>query len=98
MYLVAGSITIIWALVVLLYLPPDPIRAKGFDSRERYIAVARLQVKNTGVRNRYFKKEQLYESVLDVNFWIVVLMSFLMMIVNVAGVDFHTNYRRIISL
>lgn len=82
MYLVAGSITILWAVVILFFLPPDPIRAKGFDERERYIAVARLRVNNAGVRNKYFKKEQLFELLLDIKFWIVVTMSFLMMIAN----------------
>src|SRR6201999_1536773 len=52
MYLVAGSLTILWSVVILFFMPPDPIRAKGFDERERYIAVARLRTNNAGVRNK----------------------------------------------
>lgn len=82
MYIVAGSITIIWAIVVLVFLPPDPIRAKGFSERERCIALARLRSNNTGVRNTHFKTTQLWELLQDVRFWLMFTMSFLMMITN----------------
>jgi hypothetical protein len=79
---VAGSLTILWAIVILLYMPPDPIRAKGFNERERYIAVARMRTNNSGVRNTHFKKEQVLEALLDVKFWLVFSASFLLMIAN----------------
>lgn len=63
-------------------MPPDPIRAKGFSDRERYIAVARMRENNSGVRNKHFKPDQFWESLCDVKFWIVFSMSFLMMIAN----------------
>jgi hypothetical protein len=50
MYYFAGSITVVWGIVLFFVLPPDPIRAKGFDQRERYILVARLRSNNSGVR------------------------------------------------
>ncbi|EXJ74667.1 uncharacterized protein A1O5_01360 [Cladophialophora psammophila CBS 110553] len=82
MYLVAGALTIIWSVVILFFMPPDPIRARGFNERERYIAVARLRINNAGVRNTHFKKEQLWELLVDVKFWIVFAMAFLIMIAN----------------
>lgn len=82
MYLFAGAITVLWAFVILFFLPPDPIRAKGFDERERYIAVARMRENNSGVRNKHFKLEQLWESLYDIKFWLAFSMSFLMMIAN----------------
>lgn len=81
MYLVAGSITIVWSFVILFFLPPDPIRAK-FTDRERYIAVARMRVNNSGVRNTHFKVEQAWELLLDVKFWLVFAMAFLMLVAN----------------
>ncbi|KAK2812423.1 hypothetical protein FQN50_001424 [Emmonsiellopsis sp. PD_5] len=60
----------------------DPVRAKGFDDRERYIAVARLRANNSGVRNTHFKIEQVWEALLDLKFWLVFASSFLMMIAN----------------
>lgn len=82
MYLVAGAITILWALIILFFMPPDPIRAKGFNDRERYIAVARMRENNSGVRNTHFKAEQVWESLLDIKFWLIFAISFLMMIAN----------------
>ncbi|PGG96397.1 hypothetical protein AJ80_09833 [Polytolypa hystricis UAMH7299] len=82
MYLVAGSITILWAIVIYYFMPPDPIRAKGFNERERYIAVARMRSNNSGVRNTHFKVAQVWESLTDVKFWLVFSMAFLIMIAN----------------
>ncbi|KAF2003554.1 MFS transporter [Amniculicola lignicola CBS 123094] len=82
MYLVAGAITILWAIVIYFFMPPDPIRAKGFTDRERYIAVARMRQNNSGVRNTHFKVEQLWESLVDIRFWLIFATAFLMMIAN----------------
>lgn len=82
MYIVAGSITVVWSFVILFFLPPDPIRAKIMTERERYIAVARMRVNNSGVRNTHFKIEQLWELLLDVKFWLSFAMAFLILVAN----------------
>ena len=80
MYIVGGSITILWSLVVYFFMPPDPIRAKGFSERERYIAVARLRVNNGGVRNTHFKIQHVLELLRDEKFWLIFAQAFLSMI------------------
>lgn len=80
MFLVGGVLTILWAVIILLYLPPDPIRAKGFSERERYIAVARLRVNNAGVRNTHFKAAHARELLIDEKFWLVFVMALLSMV------------------
>lgn len=82
MYIFAGCITILWSLVILFFLPPDPVRGRGFTERERYIAVARLRSNNTGVRNTHFKKAQAFEVFIDPRFWLVFLMAFCIMVAN----------------
>ena len=82
MYFVAGGITIIWGVFLVFILPPDPIRYKGFTDRQRYISVARLRSNNSGVRNTHFKKEQVFELLLDAKFWLMFLTAFLAMIAN----------------
>ncbi|KIW74483.1 hypothetical protein Z517_12423 [Fonsecaea pedrosoi CBS 271.37] len=82
MYLFAGSITILWSVIVYFYLPPDPIRAKGFTEREHFIAVSRLQSNNSGVRNTHFKKEQMIELMFDLKFWVMFMMTLLAMFAN----------------
>lgn len=100
MFIVGGIITILWALVIYFYMPPDPIRAKGFNERERYISVARLRVNNAGVRNTHFKMQQVTELFIDPHFWLAFSMAFLSMIaagpvnafipIIIAGLGFNT--------
>lgn len=82
MFYFAGALTIVWGLLLFYVLPPDPIRAKGFGERERYILVARLRSNNSGVRNTHYKMEQVGELALDVKFWLVFAIAFLCMIAN----------------
>jgi MFS family permease len=82
MYYFAGALTIVWGLVLYFVLPPDPIRAKGFDEREKYIMVARLRTNNSGVRNTHYKIDQVKELLLDAKFWILFSIAFLSMIAN----------------
>ena len=82
MYLVAGGLTVCWSVAIYFLLPPDPIRAKGFTERERYIAVARMRSNNSGVRNTHFKKAHVIEALTDVKFYMVFCIAFLMFIAN----------------
>ncbi|KAF1814731.1 allantoate permease [Eremomyces bilateralis CBS 781.70] len=84
MYLVAGLLTntSIWGVCIFFFLPPDPVRAKGFNDRERYIAVARIRSNNTGVRNTHYKFDQVVDALTDIKFWIMFAMAFLIMIAN----------------
>ncbi|KAJ5813008.1 hypothetical protein N7447_010031 [Penicillium robsamsonii] len=82
MYFVAGAVTIIWGLVLVFLLPPDPVRARGFNERQRYIAVARLRSNNSGVRNTHYKGGQVTELLADIRFWLIFIVAFLSMIAN----------------
>lgn len=72
----------LWGLVLYVVLPPDPVRARGFNERERYIMVARLRTNNSGVRNTHLKMDQVKELLLDLKFWIMFFIAFLCMIAN----------------
>ncbi|QPC60690.1 hypothetical protein HYE67_002921 [Fusarium culmorum] len=82
MYYFSGALTIVWGIILVFVLPPDPVRAKGFNERERYILVARLKTNNSGVRNTHLKVAQIRELLLDPKFWIVFSIAFLSMIAN----------------
>lgn len=90
MYYYAGAVTIVWGVLMLFFLPPDPIRAKGFDQREKYILIARLRSNNSGVRNTHFKMDQVKELLLDVKFWLAFFMALLCMIANAPLSTFST--------
>lgn len=82
MYYFSGALTIAWGLLLYLILPPDPIRARGFNERERYILVARVRSNNSGVRNTHFKLAHVRELALDIKFWLMVVIALLSMIAN----------------
>lgn len=82
MYYFAGGLTMVWGIVIFFVLPPDPVRAKGFDERERYILLARLRSNNAGVRNTHFKGKQVLELILDIKFWLMFAIAFLCMVPN----------------
>lgn len=79
---VAGALTIAWGIAVWWVLPPDPIRARSFKERERYILVARLRLNNAGVRNIHLEAGQIRELLLDLKFWTVFEIAFLSSIQN----------------
>lgn len=85
MYYFAGSMTIVWGFTLYFVLLPDPVRAKGFGERERYILVARLRTNNSGVRNTHFKGSQAVELAMDPKFWMMFSIALLSMIANVSG-------------
>lgn len=82
MFIFAGSITIVWAFVILFCMDPDPITAKHLNQREKFIAVSRLRFNNSGVRNTHFKKKQVLESLKSPLFWLLFLMSATLNVVN----------------
>ncbi|KAL1891709.1 hypothetical protein Sste5346_007458 [Sporothrix stenoceras] len=82
MYYFAGSITLLWGILLWWVLPPDPVRARGLTDRERYVLVARLRTNNSGVRNTHLKGGQMLELLLDIKFWLVFAIATLCMIAN----------------
>jgi hypothetical protein len=71
-----------WGILVFFLLPSDPIRAKGFNDRQRFIAVSRMRTNNSGVRNTHFKSAQAVELVTDIKFWFMFFFAFTAMFAN----------------
>lgn len=82
MYFFAGGLTIICGVLIYFVLPSDPIRAKGFNDRERFIAVSRMRTNNSGVRNTHFKGGQAIELLTDIKFWLIFFYALCGMFAN----------------
>jgi hypothetical protein len=82
MYFFAGGVTIIWGALIYFILPPDPVRAKGLDDRQRFIAVSLMRTNNSGVRNTHFKMGQAIELLTDIKFWLMFFFGFTSMFAN----------------
>ena len=69
MFLVLGGLTVLWGIFVMWWLPASPMRARGFTEEERTKCLERVRENQTGVQNKKFKKDQLYEALLDPQTW-----------------------------
>jgi len=74
-FLIFGSFSIATGIWSLLVLPDQPSTAKFLNERERAIAVERVAINRQGVKNRHFKKYQLYQTLRDPKTWILFVMA-----------------------
>ncbi|KAL4875887.1 major facilitator superfamily domain-containing protein [Aspergillus karnatakaensis] len=74
-FLLLGSLTIVWAVVVYFFLPNNPLDAKWLSKREKYIIIQRKASDNTGVEAKAIKKDQILEAFLDIKTWLICTIS-----------------------
>ena len=68
-FLTLGAFTILWSAVVFWFLPNNPLEAKWLSEREKYMLIQRKATDNTGMESKTFKKEQIWEALMDVKTW-----------------------------
>jgi len=76
LFTLLGSLTFVWGIFVLWWLPDSPIRAKCFSEEDRILMAERVRKNDTGIQNREFKMYQAIEALTDPTVWAVVLISF----------------------
>ncbi|RDB14680.1 putative transporter PB1C11.03 [Hypsizygus marmoreus] len=89
--IITGVITLAAAIAFWFIFPDSPTSAWFLNQRERAVAVRRIKVNQTGVENKTFKKEQMYEALRDPKTWLFALFSAAVMVPNSL-----TNQRQII--
>lgn len=82
MFWITGAITIVWAVVIGLFLPDNPVKAKFVEPREKAIAIERMRVDQTGIENKTFNKGQMIEAFKDVKTWLMCLFHLTISIPN----------------
>jgi MFS family permease len=87
-YLILGSITIIWGVIVVFILPDNPTEARFLSPKQKIWAVKRMQAAQTGIENTRFKPYQVKETLLDPKTWLLMLSAFCISIVNGAVSNF----------
>ncbi|KAJ4386106.1 hypothetical protein N0V93_008998 [Gnomoniopsis smithogilvyi] len=61
-YIIDGLLTVIWGMIVFLYVPTSPQTAKWLTPAERVMAVNRLASNKTGTKNSAIKMYQIIEA------------------------------------
>lgn len=105
---ITGGITIAWAVVVGIFLPDSPTRAKFITEREKAIAIERMRADQTGIENKKFKWEQVWDTLRDAKTWLMFffhiwvsipnggLTNFLPLIIN--GLGFTKQQSALLSI
>ncbi|KAB5528802.1 major facilitator superfamily domain-containing protein [Coniochaeta sp. 2T2.1] len=69
LFLAYGIISVIYGVFVGWWMPDSPMRAKCWSEEDKRLMVERVRSNQTGVQNRMFKKEQVYEALKDPQCW-----------------------------
>ncbi|KAF2969770.1 hypothetical protein GQX73_g3851 [Xylaria multiplex] len=69
LFLSYGIISIFFGVFVFVYMPDSPMRAKCFTEEDKRLMVERVRDNQTGLQNRTFKKEQVYDALTDPQTW-----------------------------
>ncbi|KAI0025433.1 major facilitator superfamily domain-containing protein [Xylariomycetidae sp. FL0641] len=75
-YLILGSVTIVWGVVFTLCVPDSPSRVKWLSEDEKVAAIQRVIENKTGTKSRRFVKNQVIEAVTDPKVIVLGLISF----------------------
>lgn len=82
MFWITGGITIVWAVIIGLFMPDSPVTAKFVQPRERAIAIERMRADQTGIENKKFNKRQMREAFTDPKTWLMCLFHLTISIPN----------------
>ena len=65
MFMTYGLLTVIWAVFVYFWMPDSPMRAKCWTEEDKQLMVERVRQNQTGLQNRSFRKEQVWDALTD---------------------------------
>ncbi|KAG0652793.1 putative transporter [Hyphodiscus hymeniophilus] len=77
LFLILGSVTVLWSVVLFFCLPDSPLTTKGLTEAERTIAIRRLERNNAGTISRAFNKSQFFEAFRDFKLYSCTLIILL---------------------
>lgn len=76
-FLILGAITASYGVVILLFLPNSPAKARFLTHEQRIIAVHRTLENKTGILDEgQFKVYQMKEALMDPQAWLLALYQF----------------------
>ena len=77
MFIVLGLVTVIIGLVTFFFLPDTPMKARFLSEREKVALLKHVSVNQTGISNTHFKFSHLVEVLLDVQLWLMTILTIL---------------------
>ncbi|BCS10563.1 hypothetical protein ALUC_31380S [Aspergillus luchuensis] len=77
MFLVIGLATVLIGVLTLLFIPDTPMKAKWLSEEEKVALLQHVSVNQTGVWSSTINLKQIWEAVLDIQLWLLVLITIL---------------------
>lgn len=87
-FIIFGACSLTIGAVALIVLPDLPSTAKFLTEREQIVAVERVATNRQGVKNKHFKKYQLWQTLYDPKTWILFIMAIGAQVPNAALTSF----------
>jgi MFS family permease len=75
MFLVIGLLTIAVGILVILFLPDNPMSARRLSRPEKHLAISRLRSNQMGIENKTFKPAQALECLRDPQTWLISIIT-----------------------
>ncbi|OBA22375.1 MFS general substrate transporter [Metschnikowia bicuspidata var. bicuspidata NRRL YB-4993] len=75
LFLVVGIINILTGLYVVVFIPPEPLKAKMLSPKEKFVLLETLTETKIGVVSHKFKPRQVVEMMLDPQCWLYLVIS-----------------------
>jgi hypothetical protein len=72
---ITGAMTCVWSLIVIIFPPDNPVKAKFINERQKAISIDRVRADQTGIENKHFKREQMIEAFMDPKTWLMFLFN-----------------------
>ncbi|KAI1503747.1 major facilitator superfamily transporter [Biscogniauxia marginata] len=81
-FLLCGGVTMVWGVILFLYLPDNIIAARRFTLEEKAALIGRGKLGRTGILHRQIKFYQIKEALLDPQVWLLTLFTLLNEVIN----------------
>lgn len=90
LFIIFGVVTLLWAGVLLWFLPDTPQTARFLTPEEREMAVNRVRENQTGIKENHWKWGQAFEAMTDAKVWLIVLYQLANSVPNGAITTFNS--------
>ena len=77
MFIFLGALTVMTGVIVLLWLSNTPESAKFLTQEEKAAILQHVAQNQIGVQSREFRIRQVFELLVDVQFWLLAMMTML---------------------
>ncbi|KAK6220715.1 hypothetical protein LQW54_001906 [Pestalotiopsis sp. IQ-011] len=82
LYIITGSINVAYSIAMFFVLPDNPMNAHFLSPEQKFHAVQRLAENRTGIANKVWKWDQVWDALLDPRIWLIVVFNILINIPN----------------